>query len=65
MLMWLSISAILLYAFIWMAEALEKRQERDRKKTRRQLKSKLSSVTWDEATDSDQEPLHLRDWESP
>lgn len=65
MLIYVCMAAFLLFAFMWMIEALEKRQERDRKKTRRQLKSKLSSVTWDEATDSDQEPLTLRDWESP
>ena len=65
MLIYVCMAAFLLFAFMWMIEALEKRQARDRKKARRRLKSELSNVTWDEATDFDEEPLTLRDWDEP
>lgn len=63
MLIYLCVFAFLLFAFMWMVEALNKRQARDRAECRRRLRARLSSVKWDEPTNSADEPLALRDWE--
>ena len=63
MLIYVCVFALLLFAFMWMVESLNRRQTRDREECRRRLRSRLSSVKWEEPTDSADEPLTLGDWE--
>jgi hypothetical protein len=65
MIIYVCLAAFVLFAFMWMVEAMEQRQARNQRQIRRRLRSALYNVRWEEDANGGEAPPLLRDWDQP